>query len=198
MTGKRKEIILHSAASAENNAGVKDMADVKDIAGAKSNMPQNRRSGMAVIAVFLASAAISELLKDAYLFGWMVHPRIIGIFGLYFGIWGFPFWVLGAAALALLAFGRKYAAYGITLGNVAGLIAGHFLGELHYAAQMAKITPGMDEGTAGAILCCAQNGVFIWLQVLFVFLAAGLLADWLLRRARKTGADAPGGSGRLA
>lgn len=142
---------------------------------------------VSVIAVFLISAVISELLKDAYLFGWVVHPRIIGKFGLYFGVWGFPFWVLGAIALILLAFGRKYAAYGVTLGNLAGLVAGHFLGELHYAAQLAKITPDMDEGEIGAMLCHANDGAFIWLYTSLAFLAAGLVLDWLLKRraARK-------------
>lgn len=145
-------------------------------------VPKDKRGFAAVLAVFLAAAAASGLLKGVYLFGWMVHPKSIGIFGQYFRVRGFPFWVLGAAALVLLAFGRKYAAYGITLGNIAGLLAGYVLGERHEAAILAKITPDMEEGTAGAMLCGANDGVFIWLEILLLFFAVGLAMDWRTRR----------------
>lgn len=143
-------------------------------AGVKNNTLQNRRTGMAVILFFSLMFLVSKLLEDIYLFGWITHEQ-------------YPLYWMGTIALFVLSFGERCAACGVTLGNLAGLIAGHFLGELHYAAQLAKITPDMDEGEIGAMLCHANDGAFIWLYTSLAFLAAGLVLDWLLKRraARK-------------
>lgn len=142
----------------------------------KNDTLQNRRIGMAVILFFSLMRLVSKLLEDIYLFGWVTHEQ-------------YTLYGMGTIALILLCFGKRCAACGVMLGNFAGLIAGHFLGELHYAAQLAKITPDMDEGEIGALLCCANNGAFIWLYTSLALLAAGLVLDWLLKRRAERKAE---------
>lgn len=155
-------------------------------AGIKNNTLQNRRIGMAIILSFSLALLVSEWLKDIYIFGWMVwgeHSPFTGE-----EVRGFYPYCIGTVALLLLSFGRKCAACGMAVGNIAGLAAGHILGERHYAAMVAQITPDMDEGAVGALLCCAHTGVFIWFDTILALLAAGLAIDWWRRRqGRKAG-----------
>lgn len=109
--------------------------------------------------VFLLSATN---LKSEYLFGWANHN------------WAFPL-VLCLIALLLTIINKQLISAFMSIGIIAGLFMGNYLGSFLRALNIAKITQGMSNQEIAKL---QQNqGFFIWLVTLIGFILVGVITE---------------------
>lgn len=139
-------------------------------------MKDATRKKLASCAVVAAAFGLLYLLsmtvwKDVYLFEWTAWHK-------YLYIW--------AVALAFGAGGLTTVAYSVTLGNLAGILLGQFLGDFLVAQKVAKLPP--NAGNAEVYLANYHHGAFIWAATVLAFFLIGLtVALWRKwKRPRET------------
>lgn len=97
-------------------------------------------------------------LKNIYLFEWTARHN-------YLFLW--------AAALVLALLGKAILSYSITLGSLVGVLFGQLFGDFLVAQKVAKLSPGASD--SAVYQAHYHHGVWIWLCVIFLFFAVGVL-----------------------
>ena len=119
-----------------------------------------------VAGSFLLTYLISRLfLSEVYLFEWSTRNS---------------YWYIWLVALLLVMFGQKIVAYAISLGNIVGLVAGHFLDEFIRPIRMAKITPDMS--TEQIYILSNHKAAFYWIETVLIFMVIGIVITCVKRK----------------
>lgn len=125
----------------------------------------------------IASAAVfgilyllsMTLLNKVYLFEWTAR-------NLYCYVW--------AIAAVLIVFDKLIVSYFVTFGNLIGILIGQFLGDFIRSQRMKLITP---ETTSDVEYFLSYHyGAFIWAITILVCLAAGIVAQIISSRRKKS------------
>ncbi len=114
-------------------------------------MKENRKTYHLLIqsmAYIFAFVAFSRYFSHLYLFQWLSHNKYVYFF----------FCVI---TLMLTIFKNEKLGYVLTIGNLVGLMVGHFLGEFIREINMSNITETMDGQTKYQL--SKNYGVLIWL-----------------------------------
>lgn len=111
-----------------------------------------------ILLTFYILFYLSHTVFTLYLFIWTAHNNYLYL------------WVI---CVILTIFRKPLVAYSITVGNVAGVIIGQYLGDYIQAVRSAKITDTMSV----EMIYYLENhyGAFIWLLVILVSIAVGIL-----------------------
>ena len=83
-------------------------------------------------------------------------------------------------AIGFILGNRIFISFSITVGNLAGVIIGQYLGDRIRAYTISQIVPGMDAETVYRLH--DHPGIEIWLCTLFFFVVIGVIAEKLWRR----------------
>lgn len=125
----------------------------------------------------IASAAVfgilyllsMTLLNKVYLFEWTAR-------NLYCYVW--------AIAAVLIVFDKLIVSYSVTFGNLIGILIGQFLGDFIRSQRMKQITPETTSDVE--YLLSYHHGAFIWAITILVCLAAGIAAQIISSRRKKS------------
>jgi len=96
--------------------------------------------------------------KDLYVFEWLSHNR-------YCYVW--------IAVILLLIFKQDTASIFLSVGNIAGVLLGHFIGNFLNARSMSQITDSMDQEEIYHL--STHYGVYIWAITVVIFLIIGIV-----------------------
>ncbi len=100
------------------------------------------------MAYIFAFVVFSRYFSHLYLFQWLSHNKYIYFF-------------FGVITLVLTILKNEKLGYVLTLGNLVGLMVGHYLGEFIRKINMSNITENMDGQTKYQL--SKNYGVLIWL-----------------------------------
>lgn len=100
------------------------------------------------MAYIFAFVVFSRYFSHLYLFQWLSHNKYVYFF-------------FGLITLGLTIFKNEKLGYVLTLGNLVGLMVGHYLGEFIRKINMSNITENMDGQTKYQL--SKNYGVLIWL-----------------------------------
>lgn len=109
------------------------------------------------------------LLNEVYLFEWTAR-------NLYCYVW--------VPAAVLIAFDKLIVSYSVTFGNLIGVFVGQFLGDFIRSLRMKMITP--ETTPDSEYFLSYHHGAFIWAITILVCLAAGIAAQIISGRRRKS------------
>lgn len=118
---------------------------------------------------WLVYAVFSLVASNQYLFGWIIHNN--------------NFYIALGLISVLVTFINKKVGYAMTLGNICGLLLGHFLGGYMQKMSMLRIKPNM---TAQQIYQLSDHrGVFMWVCTILIAIIAAIVIELVLRVIKK-------------
>ena len=134
------------------------------------NLKNKAVAAIAAAAVFGGLYLISmTVLNGVYLFEWTAR-------NLYCYVW--------VAVAVLIVLDKLYAAYTVTLGNLAGVVIGQLLGDFIASERAKLITP--DTSAEMSYILSSHDGATRWAVVLVFFTAAGIAAQIISSKRKKS------------